>query len=86
MLVLSRKTGEKIRIGDNVFLTVVRIGPDKVRLGIEAPRGVTIVREELLLAARASDTTLIASCASDGTPLALGSGEGLGLPIAEPAA
>jgi len=47
MLVLSRKTGEKIRIGDNVTVTIVRIGPNNVRLGIEAPRDLNIVREEL---------------------------------------
>jgi carbon storage regulator len=49
MLVLSRKTGEKIRIGDNVTVTIVRIGPNNVRLGIEAPRDLNIVREELCL-------------------------------------
>jgi carbon storage regulator len=47
MLVLSRKTGEKIRIGNNVTVTIVRIGPNNVRLGIEAPRDLNIVREEL---------------------------------------
>jgi carbon storage regulator len=47
MLVLSRKTGEKIRIGDNVVVTIVRIGPNNVRLGIDAPRDLNIVREEL---------------------------------------
>jgi carbon storage regulator len=49
MLVLSRKTGEKIRIGDNVTVTIVRIGPNNVRLGIEAPRDLNIVREELCI-------------------------------------
>ena len=47
MLVLSRKTGERIRIGDNVTVTIVRIGPNNVRLGIEAPRDLNIVRKEL---------------------------------------
>jgi carbon storage regulator len=47
MLVLSRKSGERIRIGDNVTVTIVRIGPNNVRLGIEAPRDLNIVREEL---------------------------------------
>ena len=47
MLVLSRKTGEKIRIGDNVTVTIVRIGPNNVRLGIDAPRDLNIIREEL---------------------------------------
>ncbi|QDV34512.1 carbon storage regulator CsrA [Tautonia plasticadhaerens] len=47
MLVLSRKIGERIRIGDDVVLTVVRIHGDKVRLGIEAPESVAIHREEV---------------------------------------
>lgn len=47
MLVLSRKPGEKILIGDNVTVTIVRIGPNTVRLGIDAPRDMNIVREEL---------------------------------------
>lgn len=47
MLVLSRKSGERILIGDNVAITIVRIGPNTVRLGIDAPRDMNIVREEL---------------------------------------
>ena len=47
MLVLSRKSGERILIGDNVAVTIVRIGPNTVRLGIDAPRDMNIVREEL---------------------------------------
>lgn len=48
MLVLSRKTGERILIGDQVAITVVRIGPNNVRIGIEAPRDMNIAREELV--------------------------------------
>ncbi|MBX9622200.1 MAG: carbon storage regulator [Gemmataceae bacterium] len=48
MLVLSRKLGEKIFIGDNVVITVVDIDRGKIRLGIEAPRDVPIYRQELL--------------------------------------
>ncbi|NQV25118.1 MAG: carbon storage regulator [Rhodopirellula sp.] len=47
MLVLSRKPGERILIGDQVAITIVRIGPNTVRLGIDAPRDMNIVREEL---------------------------------------
>ena len=47
MLVLSRKAGERILIGDQVSVTVVRIAPGVVRLGIEAPDNLPIVREEL---------------------------------------
>ena len=47
MLVLSRKKDEKIIIGDKISIMVVDIQGDKVRLGIEAPREVTVHREEV---------------------------------------
>ncbi|WP_459556355.1 carbon storage regulator CsrA [Lacunimicrobium album] len=47
MLVLSRKQDEKIIIGDSITLMVVAIQGDKVRLGIEAPKNVSIHREEV---------------------------------------
>ncbi len=47
MLVLSRKAGEKVFVGDDLVLTLVEIRGDKVRLGFEAPRDVNIAREEV---------------------------------------
>lgn len=47
MLVLSRKVGERVLVGDKIVITVVRIGPNSVRLGFEAPRDMNIRREEL---------------------------------------
>lgn len=47
MLVLSRKVGERILIGDNIIVTVVRVGQGSVRLGVEAPTNMPIVREEI---------------------------------------
>lgn len=47
MLVLTRKEGERILIGENVFVTVVSIGPGSVRIGIDAPREVPVMRLEL---------------------------------------
>lgn len=47
MLVLSRKPDEKILIGKDITLTVVRIIGNKVRLGIEAPTEVKVLRAEL---------------------------------------
>jgi carbon storage regulator len=47
MLVLSRKPGERILIGEDVKITVIRIGPNSVRIGIDAPGHLNIVREEL---------------------------------------
>lgn len=55
MLVLSRKPGERILIGDDVTVTIVRIGPNTVRLGIDAPRDTNIVREELCIEVPACD-------------------------------
>jgi carbon storage regulator len=47
MLVLSRKVGERILIGDNIAVTVVRIAQGGVRIGIEAPNDTPVIREEL---------------------------------------
>ncbi len=47
MLILSRKKSERIYIGDGITITVVKIGKNAVRLGIEAPDGTVILREEL---------------------------------------
>ena len=49
MLVLSRKVGERILVGGDIVLTVVRIGPNAVRFGIDAPMNMNIVREELVV-------------------------------------
>lgn len=47
MLVLSRKVGESFVIGDDVRITVVRVGNNGVRIGIEAPEGYEVIRKEL---------------------------------------
>ncbi len=47
MLVLSRKKDEKIVIGDEITIMVIEIRGDKVRLGIDAPRDVTVHRQEV---------------------------------------
>ncbi len=66
MLVLSRKETERIRLGDSIVLTVVRVAGDKVRIGIDAPPEVLVLRDELqpfeetalkIADAIASDTT-----------------------------
>ena len=47
MLIITRKTGEGIHIGDDVVVNVVEAGKDKVRLGISAPKDVKIIRSEM---------------------------------------
>jgi carbon storage regulator len=48
MLVLSRKKNESIVVNDNIVITVVDVRGDKVRIGIEAPRDVSVHRQEVL--------------------------------------
>lgn len=48
MLVLSRKETERIKLGDSIVVTVVRVAGDKVRLGIEAPPDMLVLRDELV--------------------------------------
>lgn len=48
MLVLSRKESEVIQIGEDISVIVVRIGWNSVRIGIEAPTGVRVIRRELV--------------------------------------
>lgn len=55
MLVLSRRIGESIVIGDNVTVTVVDIDRGKIRIGIDAPRDVPVLRSELLPPKPATD-------------------------------
>lgn len=47
MLVLSRKVGERLLIGDEIAITVVKIQGGGVRIGVEAPVSLAVVREEL---------------------------------------
>lgn len=48
MLVLTRKTGERFFIGKDIVITIIRITPSSVRVGIDAPEDVNVVREELV--------------------------------------
>lgn len=59
MLVLSRKKDERIIIGDQITLTVIEIRGDKVRLGVDAPKEVTVHREEVYEAIKAEELAQI---------------------------
>ena len=54
MLILQRKEGESLHIGDDVEITVLAVEAGRVRLAIQAPRSVTILRSELKIAAEAN--------------------------------
>jgi carbon storage regulator len=54
MLVLSRKTDESIVIDERITITVLEVRGNKIRLGIEAPKEIPIVREELICSVAAA--------------------------------
>jgi carbon storage regulator len=47
MLILTRRTGESLRIGDDIELTVMAVSGSQVRIGIKAPRSVVVDRQEI---------------------------------------
>ena len=70
MLVLTRKYQEKIRIGDNITITVLRTKGKAVRLGIEAPANVPVVRGELRFESEVDEEPAIAAGGPAGTQTA----------------
>lgn len=79
MLVLTRKVGERIVIGDDIVITVLDSRGDGVRIGIDAPRGVKIQREEVIKAV--TEANVEAAKASDDAEARLRAALG-GLPAA----
>ncbi len=57
MLVLTRKVGESIQIGDQIRIVVTQVGGNRVRIGIEAPQQVNVRRQEVELAGPADGLT-----------------------------
>ena len=70
MLVLTRKRGEQILIGDDIVITILDAKGDSVRVGIEAPRGVVIHRLEVMQAVTEANLDAARAGASDGQALA----------------
>jgi len=55
MLVITRKTDEGLVIADNIEITVLEIGKDRVKIGVNAPKDIKIIRYELLAAQNANE-------------------------------
>ena len=66
MLVLTRKKGERILIGDDIVVTLIDIRGDGVRIGFDAPRGVPIQRAEVVTAVTEANTEAAATSAATG--------------------
>ncbi|MCC2307247.1 carbon storage regulator CsrA [Cellulomonas chengniuliangii] len=71
MLVLSRRVGERLVIGDNIVVTVIEVRSDGVRLGIDAPRDVRVHRAEILEAVTAANVEASAAVDDDAAVAAL---------------
>ena len=63
MLVLTRKPGERILIGDDIVVTILDVRGDGIRVGVDAPRGIKIQREEILRAVTESNVAATQSTA-----------------------
>ncbi len=63
MLVVSRKIGERILIGDKIAITVVKVSSGAVRIGIDAPAELAVMREELAKEIRQAELEAIARVA-----------------------
>ncbi len=60
MLVLTRKKNQGIMLGDNISITILEIREDTIKIGIEAPRDISILRSELYQAVKDENTIAIA--------------------------
>jgi carbon storage regulator len=64
MLILSRKTDEKIMIGDDITITIVEVRGDQIRIGVDAPKNVKVFRREVFDAIKAEN-----KAAAESTPI-----------------
>lgn len=70
MLVVTRKKGEKVLIGDDIVVTIIDVRRDGVRVGVDAPRGIRIQRHEVVEALAAANAEA-AGAGDEGTEAAL---------------
>jgi carbon storage regulator len=67
MLIITRKTGEKLMIGDDVVIEVIEVSGSSVRIGIDAPRSTPVYREEIY-SAISDENAAAASASTDQIP------------------
>ena len=61
MLILSRKVDEKIKIGDDITITLIEVRGDQVKIGVEAPKNVKVFRQEVFDAIQSENKEAAAS-------------------------
>ena len=70
MLVLTRKRGERVLIGDDIIITVIDVRGEGVRIGFEAPKGIPIQRHEVVAAVSEANIAAASTDAGDADKLA----------------
>ncbi|MBQ2529780.1 MAG: carbon storage regulator CsrA [Treponema sp.] len=65
MLILSRKVDEKIKIGNDITLTIIEVHGDMVKIGVEAPKNVKIFRQEVFDAIQSENKAAAAQISED---------------------
>src|ERR1700684_1546749 len=85
MLILTRRAGERVVIGEDVLVTVMEVSGQTVRLGIAAPQGLPIYREEIWLAVK-EENRAAAQAPADTLPAEAPAPAGTPAPVEAPAA
>lgn len=67
MLILSRKTDQQIKIGDNITITIIEIHDGQVKIGVEAPRNIKVFRQEVFNAIQTENKEAVANSNIIGT-------------------
>lgn len=65
MLILSRKVDEKIKIGDDITLTIIEVHGDMVKIGVEAPKNIKVFRQEVFDAIQNENKAAAAQSSED---------------------
>lgn len=66
MLILSRKIDEKIKIGDNITITLIDVHGDQVKIGVEAPKNVKVFRQEVFDAIQSENKAAVVENKTNG--------------------
>jgi len=64
MLILTRKTNEKIRIGNDITITIIEVRGDQVKVGVEAPKDVKVFRQEVFNAIQNENRAAVVNAAN----------------------
>ena len=65
MLVISRRPGESFLIGDNLTITILEVSGDRVKVGIDAPKSVRIIRSEVLETENTNRAAVVSASTAD---------------------